>query len=135
MVEYLAEQNPSVFVMDYDHNAPSAEHLKKTHYALYEAFRQKHPTTPIIMMLMPAIAAHENRPWYKARRDEIFSSFERAKATGDKNVYLIDCYGTFGQAINGECGTVDDCHPDSLGFLRMAEAVYPLLNDLLNGEK
>ena len=135
MVEYLSEQNPSVFVMDYDHNAPTAEHLKKTHYALYDAFRKKHPETPIIMMLMPTIAGYETRPWYAARRAEIFASYERALASGDKNVYLIDCYGTFGEAIRGECGTVDDCHPDSLGFLRMAEAVYPLLNKLLNGEK
>ena len=134
IVEYLAQQNPSVFVMDYDHNAPNAEHLKQTHYALYETFRKTHPETPIIMMTMPAIAGHEKRPWHKSRRDEIFLSFERAKATGDENVYLIDCYGTFGEEVCGECGTVDDCHPDSLGFLRMAEAVYPLLNRLLNGE-
>lgn len=135
IVEYLAEQNPSVFVMDYDHNAPNAEHLKATHYVLYETFRKKHPETPIVMMLMPTVEGHEERPWNASRRAEILASYERALASGDENVYLIDCYGVFGKRVQGECGTVDDCHPDSLGFLRMAEAVYPLLDKLLNGGK
>ena len=38
----------------------------------------------------------------------------------------------FGAMENGECGTVDDCHPNSLGFLRMAERMLPLLEKLLN---
>ncbi len=132
MVDYLCSFDPSVFVMDYDHNAPDAEHLKKTHYALYQAFRKAHPNTPIIMMTMPTVEGYETRDWHKGRYEEIMKSFARAKETGDKNVYLVDCYGCFGEAVNGECGTVDDCHPDSLGFLRMAERVYPVLNKLLN---
>ena len=135
MVEYIAEQKPSVFVLDYDHNAPDAEHLKNTHYAMYEAVRKKNPNTPIIMMTMPTVEGRENRPWHKARREEILKSFERACTHGDKNVYLIDCYGCFGSLENGECGTVDGTHPDSLGFLRMAERVYPVLDRLLKGGK
>jgi hypothetical protein len=135
IAEYIAEQYRSVFVLDYDHNAPTAEHLQNTHFALYETVREKHPETPIILMTMPTIAGHENRPWHSSRRAVILETFERAKALGDKNVYFIDCYGAFGEQVNGECGTVDNCHPDSLGFLRMAEAIYPLLHNLLNGEK
>ena len=135
MAEYIASQNPSVFVLDYDHNAPNAEYLDTTHFALYETVRKAHPTTPIILMTMPTIAGYEHRQWNKARREVIFKSFTRAKGLGDKNVYLVDCYGCFGHQENGECGTVDDCHPDSLGFLRMAERIYPTLNLLLNGNK
>lgn len=135
MADYLASQNPSVFVLDYDHNAPNAEHLQKTHFALYETVRQAKPSTPIVMMTMPTIEGYEVKPWYKSRREEILKSFAKAKERGDENVYLIDCYGCFGVLECGECGTVDDTHPDSLGFLRMAERVYPLLNKLLNGEE
>ena len=135
MAEYIAEQNPSVFVLDYDHNAPDAEHLKNTHFALYETVRKVHSTTPIIMMTMPTIEGYENREWYKPRREEILKSFAKAKELGDKNVYLVDCYGCFGASVSGECGTVDDCHPNPLGFLRMAERVYPILEALLNGGK
>ena len=135
MVEYLAAQNPSVFVLDYDHNAPDAAHLAKTHFTLYETVRKAHPTTPIVMMTMPTIAGYETREWYQPRREEILKSFEKAKALGDNNVYLVDCYGCFGESAKGECGTVDDCHPNSLGFMRMAERVYPVLDALLNGGK
>ena len=134
IVDYIAKQDPSVFILDYDHNAPDAEHLKKTHFALYDAVRTEHGNTPIIMMTMPTVEGRENRPRNKARRDVIFNTFEKAKARGDKNVYLIDCYGCFGALKNGECGTVDGLHPDSLGFLRMAQRVYPVLNRILNGD-
>ena len=134
MARYLAAQNPSVFVLDYDHNAPNAEHLKNTHYPLYKTVRQAHPDTPIILMTMPTTAGRESHPWHAARREEIFKSFQRARDEGDKNVYLLDAYGVLGAAAYGECGTVDNCHPDSLGFLRMAELLYPLLNKLLNGD-
>ena len=132
MAEYIARQDASVFVLDYDHNAPNAEHLAKTHFALYETVRKANPTVPIIMMTMPTIEGYEDRAWYQPRREEILKSFAKAQALGDKNVYLVDCYGCFGVLEIGECGTVDDCHPNSLGFLRMAERVYPVLNDLLN---
>lgn len=135
MIEYLCSLHPSIFIMDYDHNAPTAEYLEKTHYSLYQAFRNAHPTTPIVMMTMPTIDGYERRTWNESRKKVIIESFNRAKTSGDKNVYLIDCYGCFGDLENGECGTVDGCHPDSLGFLRMAERVYPLLNQLLNAPK
>lgn len=132
MREYLTSLSSSIFVMDYDYNAPTVEYLEKTHYKLYETFRFVHPVVPIVMMTMPTIDGYEQRPYNADRKKVIFESFNRAKARGDNNVYLVDCYGCFGNLENGECGTVDDCHPDSLGFLRMAQRVYPLLNQLLN---
>ena len=135
MITYLAAQDPSVFVLDYDHNAPNAEHLQKTHRLLYQTVRDARPDTPIILMTMPTTEGYEQRTSNAARRKEIFNTFDAAKQNGDKNVYLVDCYGCFGAAENGECGTVDDCHPDSLGFLRMAERLAPLLERLLNNAK
>ena len=135
IAEHIAAQDPAVFVLDYDHNAPSAEHLQKTHYALYKTVRDAHPDTPIILMTMPTVEGYEKRPNNASRRAEIFKTFDRAKQNGDKNIYLIDCYGSFGAAERGECGTVDDCHPDSLGFLRMAERLRPLLEELLKAAK
>ena len=135
IAEYIAAQNPSVFVLDYDHNAPTAEHLAQTHFALYETVRKAHPTTPILMMTMPTIEGYENREWNQPRREEILKSYAKAKELGDKNLYFVDCYGCFGASVNGECGTVDDCHPNPLGFLRMAERVCPVLEAVLNGDK
>ncbi len=135
MVDYLVAQDPAVFILDYDHNAPNAEHLRNTHFPMYEAIRRAHPTTPIVIMTKPtAEGFYENMPAFRARREEVLKSFEKARAQGDTRVYLADCYGCFGTDVNGECGTVDETHPDSVGFLRMAERVYPILNHILNGE-
>ena len=131
IAEHIASIDASVFVLDYDHNAPDADYLQKTHYYLYETVRSKNPNTPIILMTMPHFGNFKERPINKARRDIIYSNFEKAKAQGDKNVYLVDCYGCFGEDTTGECGTVDFVHPDSLGFLRMAERVYPVLDKIL----
>ena len=43
MIEYLAGLEMAAFVSDYDHNAPNAEHLLKTHEKLYREIRKKHP--------------------------------------------------------------------------------------------
>ena len=139
IADYISKQNASVFVLDYDYNAPDAEYLEKTHFRLYETVRKANPTTPIIMMTMPTIEGREKRyedkPWFKPRRETILKNVSKIEKLQDKNFYFIDCYGCFGALENGECGTIDDSHPDSLGFLRMAERVYPVLNRLLNAQK
>ena len=45
MAEYISTIPHSLFVMDYDNNAPTLEHLEKTHYAFYKTYRQKHKDT------------------------------------------------------------------------------------------
>ena len=132
MAEYLSSFDPSVFVFDYDHNAPSYEHLRKTHYPFYKVFRDAHPTTPIILMTMPGFAEDQYKPTRNPRYQTILDTYNRARAEGDENIYFLNAYGCFGEKLSGECGTIDRCHPDSLGFLRMANLVYPLLNELLN---
>ncbi len=55
----------------------------------------------------------------KKRRDVIKATYENTLASGDKNVYFID-----GADLNvtGDA-TVDGCHPNDLGFYRMAEKI------------
>lgn len=131
MVDYIVEQNPPVFVLDYDHNAPNSEYLKKTHYPLYQAVRDAHPNTPIILMTMPIAYGFENISWFKTRREIILENFNKMIASGDKNVYLVDCIGCLGE-WKGDRASIDNCHPDSVGFINMKERLYSVLNKLLN---
>ena len=132
MAEYIASCDPSVFVYDYDHNAPNPEHLEKTHYALYKKFREAHPDTPVIMMSRPIYMEATGSP---KRLAIIKASYERALAEGDKNVYFIDGRTLIGVRDQLHC-TMDRTHPTDLGFYRMAKRVYPLLKKLLaEGEK
>lgn len=53
IVDYIIGLDMSVFVMDYDYNAPTPEHLEKTHSKMFKAIRAEHPTLPIIIMPRP----------------------------------------------------------------------------------
>lgn len=126
MAEYIASLDMECFVLDYDHNAPSPEHLKNTHEAMYRAVRQAHPDIPILMMSRPRFLV---TAVVERRINVIRSNYENAKAAGDENVYMLT--GPELMAIAGADGTVDGTHPNDLGFYSMAQAVYAVLSKVL----
>ncbi len=120
MADYLSSINCSLFVYDYDHNAPSAEYLNATHFALYEKFRKAQPNTPIIMISRPdGRRADDGDKRFKI----IQKSYDTAKSFGDENVYLIDGR-TFYEKNDYEFCSVDGCHPNDLGFYKIAKKIY-----------
>lgn len=129
IADYIAAQDVSVFVMDYDYNAPDAAHLQRTHYPLYKTIRTANPTTPIVFLTMPTFSGCTQ----PARFAVIEETYRRAKEEGDENVYFVSGDGSVGKyATDGEWGLVDGCHPDSLGFYLMAKNLYPTLDAILN---
>ncbi|MBO7214752.1 MAG: hypothetical protein J6V66_04560 [Clostridia bacterium] len=128
MIEYLSSLDPSVFVLDYDHNSPTEEYLKSSYPPLYNGIRAKHPTTPIVMISSPNVEYmyHGNE-----RKEIIYDIYKQAVASGDKNLYFIDGYSLFGDEDRDLC-TVDCCHPNDLGFYRMAKGIIPTLYKILN---
>lgn len=125
MAEYVASVPCSIFVCDYDHNAPTAQHLENTHYDFYKTYRTKNPATPIIFMTSPDFVFRDIK-----RVEAIRSTYLRAKEDGDANVYFIDGRELFGDQDAGRC-TVDGTHPNDLGFYRMAKKLYELIEPLL----
>lgn len=65
------------------------------------------------------------------RRNIIYRTYINARNAGDNNVYFIDGMQFFGNTGRSEC-TIDGCHPNALGFMRMAETIYPLASKLLS---
>ena len=122
MAEYLASLPASLFFLDYDHNAPTVEHLAATHEPLFLAFRRTHPDTPVIMMTRPKAILSEGE---KERRAVVETTYKHALARGDKRVYFID--GAALTALSGNEGTVDSCHPTDFGFASMARALLALI--------
>ena len=122
MIEYISDLDMSIFVYDYDHNAPSVEHLRNTHEKMFKAIRAKHPQLPIIMMSRPQYFLW---PEEEMRRSIIEKTYRNALSSGDKNVYFLD-----GKALTKLCkdsGTVDNTHPTDFGFASMAEAISKVL--------
>lgn len=64
------------------------------------------------------------------RRVIIRKTWENAISEGDKNVYFLDGKRLFGNFNRDSC-TVDGCHPNDLGFMRMAEMFISTIEDIL----
>ena len=128
MANYIKKLDMSIFVMDYDYNAPTVEHLEATHEPFFKIIREANPTLPIVMMSKPDFDNGIEES--KIRRSIIKRTYENALANGDKNVYFIDGESFFGDTDRSIC-TVEGCHPTDLGFMRMAEVVYPVLKSIL----
>lgn len=126
IIDYIKNLDMSMFVYDYDHNAPNVEHLKATHEKMFKAIREKHPDIPVIIMSRPKHYLTDDE---QKRLEVIRQTYNNAVAGGDAAVYLLD-----GGELTALClneGTVDDCHPTDFGFASMAKA----LGDLIEKEE
>ena len=122
--DYICSLDMSAFVFDYDHNAPTIEHLESTHERMFKEIRELKPNLPIIIMTRPKYDLTREE---KIRREIIKRTYENAKNNGDNDVYFID-----GKSLMRLChdeGTVDACHPNDLGFYSMAMAVIKVLKN------
>ena len=126
IADYIASLEMSMFVYDYDHNAPTVEHLKSTHEPMFKIIRASHHDIPIIMMTRPFDGDEEN---VRARREVVLETYNNALNCGDKNVYFIDGE-KMKDIMGGFSGTVDGCHPNDLGFICMAKALEGILDPL-----
>ncbi len=128
MADYIAKINPDIFVMDYDNNAPSAEFLKETHERFFLHYRSLCPTTPVVMITAPSFKFSSAIDW-PARREVIKQTYDKAIASGDKNVYYIDGEELWGE--NWDLCTVDGLHPNDTGFFKMADRIEKTLKELI----
>ena len=126
--DYIAAQKSDIFIMDYDHNAPSLEHLINTHEHFFLRFREKCPDTPVIMLSAPNFDCAPS--WFGPRRAVVRKTYKNAIARGDKNVYFIDGKTLFGKRDRDLC-TVDATHPNDIGHMRMASCIARVLKKLM----
>ena len=128
IVDYIAGLDMQVLVMDYDHNAPNAQHLQDTHERMFQTIREKNPTLPVIMMTsttMPRFS--DDRP---KRRDIIYHTYLHAEERGDENVYFWD--GSQAFDAYHDYATVDGAHPNDYGFVVIADSLEPVLKKALS---
>ena len=131
MAEYIKDLDMSCFVMDYDHNASSVKMLDDTHEKFFKIIRDANPCLPIIIMTKPDF--NNGKEENIERRKIIKRTYDNAIKTGDKLVWFIDGETFFGKKDWSIC-TVEECHPNDLGFYRMAKKIYPLLKRILESQ-
>ncbi len=128
MAEYISKLDMSAFVYDYDHNAPTTEHLAETHKRMFDIIRKAKPDIPIICVSRPVGNRYEQPDEW---REIILETVNEAKNAGDNNVYFVDG-GDFGKlTYASDSITVDGCHPNDLGFACMAELIGKTLMEVL----
>jgi lysophospholipase L1-like esterase len=115
----------SVFVLDYDHNAPDVAHLKATHEPFFLRVREKNPDLPIVLMTRPNDVQDP-----MARLAVVKETYENALARGDKNVYFINGRDFFGEEDHAHY-TIDGVHPNDLGFDKMTQLIEPVIRKIL----
>jgi lysophospholipase L1-like esterase len=128
MAELIASMDMSVFVMDYDHNAKTPERLRETHQPFFRIIRDAQPNLPVVFVTRPDY--HEDRETDPQHREIVHATYQAARDAGDGNVYFVDGKTLFGDEDRDAC-TVDGCHPNDLGFYRMARGIAPAVREAL----
>ena len=130
ITEYIKNLDMSLFVLDYDHNAPTIEHLQATHAKMYETIRAAQPELPILIMGSPKYFVNDE---FKVRAKIVHETYLKAKANGDRNVYYIP--GKELMSLAEDCGTVDKTHPNNLGFFSIAQTLAPVIEKILKEQE
>ena len=118
IANYIKKLDMSAFVLDYDHNAPTAEKLENTHCRFFDIIRSENPTLPIVVMPRPRFY---HRGEDEKRFEIVRATYQKAKEKGDENVYFISNKELMELARDN--GSVDNTHPTDSGFLSMAQAI------------
>jgi len=132
MAKFIAELDAEMFVVDCCPNLGPEEIAARTE-PVVQLLRETRPETPIV--LMENIIYQEGyfipgmREAYEKKNVELKAAYERLVAAGVKNLHYIPCDALLGDDAEA---TVDGTHATDLGFLRMAQAITPVLNSILS---
>jgi lysophospholipase L1-like esterase len=131
VARFLGELDPIVFVIDTSANTP-AEHLRNRMEAIVRLLREKHPTTPVLLVderqwdnapLVPAQATNHNQ-----KTDALRQAYDNLIAAGVPHLHFRtgdDLLGSDNEA------TVDGSHPSDLGMERYARSLEPDLRRII----
>ncbi len=123
----LAELDPAAFVIDclWNMGGLHAEEIAGRVKTLVQTIRRSRPQTPILFVGQSNIRA-DRHPMPASRIQN--EAVRQLMAQGVPNLYLIGGEHLLG---SDEEGTVDGVHPNDLGMMRQAEALYPVLRTIL----
>lgn len=126
MADYIASIPLSAFVYDYDHNAPSADWLKETHERFLRRILEKQPKLPVIVLSRPKLHLNEEE---MLRKSIIQNNCKAIRLSHSAPIFFVDGSEIFRNF--GDSCTVDNSHPNDLGFYAMAQALLALLQRIL----
>lgn len=126
-------ENPICYILDYEPNCMGLKYYRKTLPEFIKILRKANKNIPILVIShIPVAAENFYNDVKKAQQDR--KKFEirlikKLRKKGDKKLYFKDKYHLLGRDFY-EC-TVDGVHPNDLGFMRMANAITPVIKKIL----
>ncbi|MBN1292039.1 MAG: exo-alpha-sialidase [Candidatus Latescibacteria bacterium] len=133
MAELFAELDPSVYVLDCLPNITGDQVMERTE-PFVRILRKAHPDTPIVLVEDRTYPNSFLIPGPRIRNVEsraaLRKAYDRMTAAGVKNLYYLPGDKQIGE--DGE-GTVDNSHPNDLGFVRQSETFMTVLEPILYG--
>lgn len=132
LADVLAEIDASVFVIDCLPNMQVNEIRERTR-PLVKTIRKQHPTTPIVVVENPM---YSQALWNPATERAVntknrllAAEFAKLEKEGVKHLHYVEGESLYGPDGNS---TVDGVHPTDLGFTIFADALEPVLRDILS---
>ncbi len=130
VAEYIKDIKMSMFIYEYVYNAPTLEHLEKTHKPFFDIIRKANPTLPILITSHPKYRYNDDDI---QRRNIVLKTYDTAIENGDQHVYFLDGETFFGEKDRMLC-MMDEIHPNDIGMLRIADATEPTIVKILKKE-
>ena len=131
----FAELDPAVYVLDPLPNM-GAESVRERSANFIQTLRKAHPQTPIVLVenveYPDGKFVEPRHKRYSEANAELKKIYERLVREGDRKLFYVPGEKLFGS--DGEA-TVDGTHPTDLGFLRMADAIEPILQRALKAAR
>lgn len=125
--------NVRLFVLDYEANAVSLEQFSRTLPANIDIIRENYPEVPILVVSRIEFSYDPTHPESQLQREQTrdmqANVVREKKSAGDHNIWFLDGGTLLGEDAH-EC-TVDGVHPTDLGFLRIANAMEPMVREIL----
>ncbi len=135
MARFMAELTPAIYVLDCLPNMEAGQVTERA-VPFVKILRQARPSTPIVLV---ENIAYQGSPYlperfkgYMAKNAALRQSYQQMVESGLKNIFYLPCQELLG---HDEESTVDGTHPTDLGFMRMADAMEPILRQALDVSK
>jgi len=135
VAQFFAELDPAVYVLDPLPNMSSemvAERLER----FVQILRAAHPATPIVLVERAersnGLFVNTHPEGYVGANARLREIYDRLVKTGQRRLFYVPAAKLIG--TDGEA-TVDGTHPTDLGFVRMADAIEPVLRRALKSNR
>lgn len=131
MAELLRELDPAAFVLAGCENM-TPELVAERAEPFVRILRDRHSDTPILLLEHLRYANGWIVPGrgeaYRQKNANLRVAYDRLVAAGDTNLHYLTTEQLIG---DDDEATIDGTHPTDLGFMRMADAITPVLQSLL----